>query len=382
MCSRKKIMLQPCDKNAIIMLRYFFSFMLLVHGSIHLLGPFKAFGYGRIGQLSNEISKPAGLCWFAAAVLFIIAAVLVTLKKDAWWMFAVPAMLISQVLIIQNWRDAKPGTAVNLIILVVSLVAFASWSFNSMVRKEVTLLLNTGITDSRKKLIPVNIPAPVEKWLNRSGVNGKELIHTARLKQKGFMLSKPGGKWLGFMATQYFNTDRLAFNWQTRVKVMPLIYMDGRDKLENGKGEMQIRLLSVKTVAESVPSIETNKASMLRYLGEMCWLPSGALDPRIRWNAIDSNTARATLTCFGYSVTGLFGFTDDGDIKFFEAMRYGDFNGKISLEKWHVECKAYKVFSGIRIPYQCEVTWKLPDGDFTWLTLEIEDIDYNNREIY
>jgi hypothetical protein len=38
----------------------------------------------------------------------------------------------------------------------------------------------------------------------------------------------------------------------------------------------------------------------------------------------------------------------------------------------------YKTFDGIKVPSKMTSTWKLEEGDWTWLKLEVTDIKYNN----
>ena len=48
-------------------------------------------------------------------------AVLFLLKKDGWAAVAVIAVVISQMLILRAWKDAKFGTVVNVIVLLVAV---------------------------------------------------------------------------------------------------------------------------------------------------------------------------------------------------------------------------------------------------------------------
>jgi len=364
------------------MLRYFVALIILIHGLIHFMGFSKAFGYGNIQQLTKFISRPVGILWLSAAVLFIISAILFAVKKDSWWMVGIPAVLLSQVLLILAWHDAKYGTVINIILLIICIVSYAAWDFNRMVKKEVAALLEqpfkqTGFVSNEmiSKLPPV-----VQKWMQHAGVVGKPIIQTVRLKQHGMMLTKPGGKWMDFTANQYFSTGKPAFNWQVKVNVMPLIYLTGRDKYENGKGEMLIRLLFLKTIVDSKGSPEIDQGTLLRYLSEMSWFPSAALSDYITWEAIDDHAAKATMSYNNITASGIFFFNERSDVIGFEAMRYGEFNGKASLEKWHIESKDFKDFDGIRIPGKSEVTWKLKDGDFTWLKVELLTVEFNKSE--
>ena len=366
------------------MTRYFFAFVILIHGLIHLVGFLKAFGYGNIQHFTKDISKSIGIFWLLITLVFILTEVLLLSRKETWWMVAIPAVLASQFLIIMYWKDAKYGTIFNVLVLLVAIIAYAEWNFNKKLKKEVTILLGSATMHPSviNHEMTRDLPVVVKKWMHHSAVIGKQAIHTVRLKQKGMMRSKPGGKWMDFTAIQYFNVDEPAFNWQVRANVMPLVFMNGRDRYENGRGEMLIKLLSVKNVVDSKGSSEMDQASMLRYLAEICWFPSAALSKYIKWQAVDDSSAMATMSYSNMSVSGIFFFNQHGDVSGFEAMRCGEFNGKRSLEKWHISSIDYALFEGIRIPQKSEVTWKLKDGDFTWLKLELETVEYNNPELF
>src|SRR3954464_15223107 len=113
------------------MFRFILAFIVLIHGLIHFMGFAKAFGYGNITALTKEISKPAGVLWFITALLFVIAAVLIFMKKDVWWMPGLIAAITSQILIFMVWQDAKFGTIANVIILVAAILSFGRWQFEN-----------------------------------------------------------------------------------------------------------------------------------------------------------------------------------------------------------------------------------------------------------
>jgi hypothetical protein len=94
-----------------------------MHGLIHFMGFAKAFHYGNITQLSKEISKPFGVAWFSTAVIFIIATVMLFVKKEAWPYVAITGVIISQILIVGSWHDAKFGSIANVLILIVAILS-------------------------------------------------------------------------------------------------------------------------------------------------------------------------------------------------------------------------------------------------------------------
>ena len=106
-------------------MRIFLLIVIAMHGLIHLMGFAKAFNLAELSQLSKAISKFSGLMWLSAALLFLTTLVLLVLKSDTWWMFGVAAIIISQIVIINSWSDAKWGTIANIIILILIILAFS-----------------------------------------------------------------------------------------------------------------------------------------------------------------------------------------------------------------------------------------------------------------
>lgn len=104
------------------MLLYIFVLLLFIHGCIHLVGFAKGFNIRVIPLLTDNISKAAGVLWFTGALAFFTAAILVLCKIKFWWLAVLMALLLSESLIIYNWRNAKPGSFINLAILLLMLL--------------------------------------------------------------------------------------------------------------------------------------------------------------------------------------------------------------------------------------------------------------------
>jgi len=362
------------------MLRLFFLLILLLHGFIHLMGFAKAFKYAEISQLTGHISKTAGALWLTVALLFIASAGLFFLKKDAWWMIGISAVLLSQILIFGRWHDAKFGTVANVIALAGIISAFGLWSFNAMVHKELAAFSPTKIPAATMltRDMLASLPPVIQKWLERSGAIGKPLVFTAHIRQKGEMRTKPDGNWASFEAEQWNTVDKPGFLWRTVMQIGPGIDIVGRDKYMDGHGNMLIKLLALVPIADA-KGPETDQGSMLRNLGEICWMPAAALRDYIRWEQPDSLSAKATMTHEGITASGIFRFDAAGDMVSFEARRYYDRKEGATLENWLVTNTAFGKFEGIRMPVKSEVTWKLAGGNFTWLKLEIVGVEYNRR---
>jgi hypothetical protein len=105
-------------------LKIVFSLLIAIHGLIHLMGFAKSFKFAEMSQLTQPISKPHGLLWLTATLLFVATLPIFLLRKDWWWIIAVVAILISQYLIIIAWQDAKFGTVANVIILILCIIGY------------------------------------------------------------------------------------------------------------------------------------------------------------------------------------------------------------------------------------------------------------------
>jgi hypothetical protein len=195
------------------------------------------------------------------------------------------------------------------------------------------------------------------------------------------MKMKPDQKdWMEATATQYTFIDKPSLVWNVHVKMNSFIFLLGRDKFTKGKGEMLIKMNSLIPVVDEKGS-KIDEGSIQRYLGEMVWFPSLALSPYVNWEEIDDNSAKATMEYMGTKGSGVFHFNSEGDFTKFSAMRFKDNDETSKRYEWVLLVQNYSEFEGIRVPSEMTATWKLEDGDWTWLELKIQDIKYNKNAL-
>ncbi|HEY1115568.1 MAG TPA: DUF6544 family protein [Chitinophagaceae bacterium] len=367
--------------------------LLPLHGLIHLIGFFYGLRGAPVGQFTGKTIVPlsaamvrlAGVLWGVATVLFLAALVTLLLKKDWWWMIGTGAVVLSQVLIVLYWPEAKWGTLANVIIALVLVIAWSTWRFNTMVREEVKAVLSDSATATsvitEADLAP--LPLVVQQWLRRSKVVGNPVSRTVHLHQSGLMRTTREGKWMPVSAEQYFTVDQPGFIWVADVKAAPGLHLMGRDLYRDGHGHMLIKALSLYPVANN-RGATVDQGTLLRYLAEIAWFPSAALAPYIKWQPVDAHRAMATMHYGDITASGVFGFTSDGDMESFSALRFYDRKEGATLEPWLIKVVpgAYREFDGVRIPVRSTVTWQLREGDLTWYQVMIEDVKYNEAASY
>jgi hypothetical protein len=267
-----------------------------------------------------------------------------------------------------------------LIIAIRVVIAINDRRFKRMASSEIAALFGSSekapaMAFSEAQL--AGLPEPVQTYLRRSLHEGQPYITCARLKQSGFMRLAPDQPWRPFQAEQYFTVNRPAFLWLAKMRVMPLIWVTGRDLYARQQGNMLIRILSTITVVNAVgPKIATG--AFVRYIAECGWFPTAFVRNSIlRWEAVDARTARAIARDGDVEAIVTFHFDPNGDItKVSSESRYREVDDPQPTH-WHADLSHYREFSGVRLPAQVEVVWDLETGSFPYWRGTIVDIEFN-----
>jgi hypothetical protein len=355
--------------------------VLFVHGVIHLLGFIRAFFPGKIKIEGRPVGKKMGLVWLLATLLFLAAFALWLFQLPYWSLVALIAVAVSQFLILVQWKEAKFGTLANIIVLLWAWPHYGGVHFDNMLQSEWDQL-KSGVTAPARDTIReeqlAGLPYIVQKWLRQSGAVGKPSVSHAYIRQAGTMLLETGStQKLGFDGVEYFDVKNPAFIWSTKVNYASWLPLSVRDKWINGEAEMLVKLMNVINVVHEKDNEKMDKAAALRFLGELCWMPAAALEPFIKWELMDSLSAKATIAYQDKTYSGTFTFTKDGKIKTFEAIRlFGNEKGSKEYP-WQVEAQEYDYVNGYQIPSRCIVTWILPTGKFTWMEIKVTDLLIN-----
>jgi hypothetical protein len=362
-----------------MILRILFLSIFIVHGLLHLLGFLKAYRLAEVPTLQVSINRAMGAMWLLALLLFVFAIALNTVYHSSWWIPALLAVLLSQILIISAWSDAKWGTLANIFLLIAILPAGAKWQFDRMVKAELASLWETA--ESAPTTIDstqlATLPPPVLHWMERSGALDQSIPTSVWLEQNLQMKLTPDQpSWTPAQAVQLLLARPFGFIWKVDLKMNGLLPVSGRDRFQNGRGYMLIKLLSLFPVAEaSGPKID--EGALQRYLSETIWMPTALLHPSVSWQPIDSLSAKATLSVDGTTGSGVFHFNEQGDMVRFTAQRFRGNEPDAQRMPWIIEVQEWSTPDGVRIPSKCTVTWELEEGDWTWLQLEVVDLKYN-----
>ena len=364
------------------MAKYLYSFILIVHGLIHLLGFVKAFELAPVDQLSQNISRPLGLFWLTTTVMFLSTSVLYLLKIDSWWMAGAAAVVISQVLIILSWSDAKYGTIGNIIVIVPVIIAFAGQmpgSYQNRFESEVEKNLQRHKPQEQLTESDIaHLPLPVQKYIRYSGALGKEKLHHLRAVFRGHFKTGPEAGFLNIRSVQYnfFDEPMRAFYMQSSRFGLPV---EALHLYVGPKATMQVKVAKLVEVVRA-EGPEMNRSESVTLLNDICFLaPAALIDDRIAWETIDPTTVEATFSNQGNSVSARLIFNEEGQlINFISDDRTLSTDG-ITFKNypWSTPLDKYKMFGDRTVASYGEAVWHRPEGEFIYAKFNLERIEYN-----
>ncbi|RLC96723.1 MAG: hypothetical protein DRI40_02360 [Chloroflexi bacterium] len=227
------------------------------------------------------------------------------------------------------------------------------------------------------------LPPPTQRYLQYCLKEGQRYIAFARLKHGGSFRMGEGKKWLPIVGEEYFTTDPPGFIWRGRVKPFPVIWITGRDRYYQGKGNMLIKLFSLVTVADSKGE-EMDQSSLVRWVAEAPWFPTALISSRyLGWEPVDDSSAKVVASYEGIGCSAVFRFNAQGQITQLSTQdRFRDVDGRPVRTGWTGYYRQYRDWNGVKVPTEVEVVWNLPGGDFSYARFQVTEGDHDNPSKY
>jgi len=359
------------------MIKYIFAFIILIHGLIHFMGFARGFGFWQYYSATKDISKLTGFLWFVTAMLLVTTSVLLLLKRESWPYIAIVAAILSQVLIITSWNDAKFGTIANIIILLVATAAWGSQQFESAFIKDVKANLQRTNTIQTSLLTEADIqplPQPVQKYLRYCGVINQPKVKNLRIVFEGEMRNK-GKDWFKFRSLQYNFFEEPARLFFMKGKMFG-VTVPGYHHYMKANAVMDIRLFGLFSIVKKSGDV-MNQTETVTLFNDMCLLvPATLIDKRIQWETVDSLSTKAIFTNGINKITALLYFNEKGQlINFISDDRTAVSDMK--QYRFSTPVKEYQHINGRNIPTHGEAVWHYPNVEFIYGKFNLKSIDYN-----
>lgn len=361
------------------MLRILLAILLIFHGVVHFTGLIRAYMPSRFPVFTTYINKPTGLDWALAGSFFIVAGVLLLVSNEYWWAVTGTAILISQILIVANWHDARFGTVVNVILLIAVITGAGVWNFRSQYTAAVERTVEHTHKLSAQRITAEDLaplPRPVQRYLQAAGVVGTVRPRSMRITFDGSIRGFEG-PWMPFTSVQTNSFEEPArFFWiDATMKGLPT---KGLHAYENGKATMLIKLLGVVPVMEA-HGPEMDQAETVTWFNDLCiYAPGALLDPRIAWTEVDDHSSKATFTNGAQKISATLVFNaEDQLIDFFSDDRYAVTEGNAEPMRFSTPLRDHRTINGLVLPGYGEAVWHRPSGPFVYGQFTLRSIAYD-----
>jgi hypothetical protein len=362
-----------------------FAVLLVVHGLIHILGFVTALAFAELSQLTQPISPIFGALWLVAAFLFVAAAVALFAWPKAWWVIGACAVVVSTIVIVPSWADAKFGTIANVIALVGVVFGFLAqgpFSLRADYDHDVESRLRaTGPGPAVTEADLAHLPAPVQRYLRTAGVVGQPRVHNFRARIHGRIRSNQSARWMPLAAEQYNFADPAARLFYMNASMFG-IPVQGYHRYVGSAATMHVKAAALVPVVTASGS-EMTQSETVTLFNDMCiFAPATLIDSAITWEPVDAGTARARFTNAGHTIRTELSFNESGELtNFVSDDRYQASPDETSLTQvsWSTPIGGYRSFGHVRLASVGEGRWHEPGGEYAYIQVTIDSVEYNVR---
>ncbi|MEE9322213.1 MAG: DUF6544 family protein [Granulosicoccus sp.] len=224
-----------------------------------------------------------------------------------------------------------------------------------------------------------HLPPPVKTYLQLALTPGQPIILASHCRHSGdFNLGKSGERWKTFQSDQWFKTHPPGFIWNGCISILPGVCARVHDAYIGGEGYLHATIFGLKSVTNMHGRGDLARSELMRYLAECAWNPTALLPSQgVVWTPIDENSALATLSCHGESISLIWGFDRLGHVSTVDAMeRPRTVNHRMEYTPWRGRFWNYVKRDGMVIPLDGDVAWIFPDGAQPYWRGHIDKIDY------
>lgn len=288
------------------------------------------------------------------------------------------------------WWKITLGIVAGLAIVVTSLLFYGAWRW-----QDATEALHARLDAGRVPVSPqtydpgelAGLPPPVQNYFETVLTPGQALVTAVYVDHTGtFNLSEAGEQWVPFTSSQRVVTHRPGFVWNARMPMMPGMIARIHDAYVDGDGILHAALFGLVTVMEATGTPDLAQGELLRYFAEAAWYPTALLPSQgVTWEAVDANSARASLRDGDVTATLLFHFDENGLVDWVRADARGravtkDGVNTVEYAPWEGHWSNFAVYDGMLVPTDGEVVWLLPEGDRPYWRGHIAALHYEFAE--
>jgi len=317
-----------------------------------------------------------------AALGFLATAGLLQATPSRWWIVGLPALLLSQTLIVLSWSDAKFGTLANLIVLVPLVFAMleaSPRSFASLYQREsarhLAQLPVSAALVTERDLEP--LPPLLQRYLRHTGVLGKPRVLGFRARFHGRFRQGLDGRWMAFSSEQHNFLAPSARLFLMRASLFGLP-IDGYHDFVGAQARFRVRVFSLLDLVDG-RGPQMNRSETVTVFNDLCVLaPAALVEAPVRWTTIAAQALRGVYTRGDQTIAAVLTFDAQGDlIDFVSEDRSYSADGKTFRRlAWSTPLRGHRDFAGVRLPERGDAIWRTPEGDFVYGEFNLDELEY------
>lgn len=275
---------------------------------------------------------------------------------------------------------------VALVTLALALTALVAWrlhgpgSLRARYRAEAARsLARDAPADTLREADLARLPEPVRRYLRFAGAVGQPRVREFRVRLRGRIRAAADAPWMPLEVeqTSVVSPPRRLFFMHGAMKGVPFA---GLHRFADGRATMRVELAGLAPVADAAGR-EMDHSETVTHLNDLCVMAPGALvEPAIAWREVDSTHVEATYTVGAETIRATLAFDVDGRLVDFvsDDRAQASRDGRTFRRRgWATPLLDYRAFGPLTLASRGLGVWQGPDGPFTYLELEILDVQTN-----
>ena len=226
------------------------------------------------------------------------------------------------------------------------------------------------------------LPSAVQRYIRLSGAVGLPRVRNFRARFRGQIRSGPKARWMSFSGEQhnfygaasgpsrFFLMDASTLGIPFRVYHR---YLDAH-------ATMRVKAASLLTMVDA-KGPEMDAAETVTVFNDLCvFAPGALLDHDIRWREIDARTVHARFAYAGHLVRAVLSFNAGDELTDFVSDDRAVVSSKgqaFTKMRWSTPLSDYRAFGSHRLMARGQGVWHAPEGEYAYLRLDLDEIDYN-----
>jgi hypothetical protein len=202
----------------------------------------------------------------------------------------------------------------------------------------------------------------------------------------GRIRSGPSEPWMPFTGRQvntYGPQPQRAFIMDATRSGLPVTVLH---QFMGASATMRAKVVSLVPVVDAAGPEMDQGETVTVFNDLVVFAPGAIVGAPIRWTAMDATHVRGVFTNGGLSVSAVLTFDSDHrlvDFSSLDRLRASADGTAFTALPWSTPLSGHRDYGGYLLPMLGEARWDAPppDGSFTYVELDLDDIAYNVRDL-